>query len=422
MDIALYPDALGYIFSGSAVVDWNNTSGFKSNANDPLVAVFTHHQNFNGLQQQSLAYSTDKGTTWTKYSGNPVLKNPGIADFRDPKVIWFEAQKKWVMVLAAKDRIKIYSSADLKDWSFESDFGSDQGYHGGVWECPDLFPLTDIQGVQKWVLMVSIGGGDSSDPNGGSSTQYFIGDFNGKNFTAENDQVLWADYGIDNYAGVTWSDIPKQDGRRIFLGWMSNWMYAGATPTDRWRGEMTIPREVKLIKSNSKYSLAFSPVSEINTLKDPSQKSTIIKPQNGIELTKNTIIEGGSFIVDMDIDFSASGNFEISMGNDLEQLTINYNKTNSEFVIDRSKSGKVDFHPLFKRAIRCKFTPQTAKIPIQILVDQSSVELFINKGEKAMTALFFQQYKYNFFKVKGDSGKDFLNTFTIAALKKSMAR
>lgn len=422
IDIALYPDALGYIFSGSAVVDWNNTSGFKSNANDPLVAVFTHHQNFNGLQQQSLAYSTDKGTTWTKYSGNPVLKNPGIADFRDPKVIWYDAQKKWVMVLAAKDRIKIYSSADFKDWSFESDFGIDQGYHGGVWECPDLFPLTDSQGVQKWVLLVSVGGGDSSDPNGGSSTQYFVGDFNGKNFTAENDQILWADYGVDNYAGVTWSDVPKPDGRRIFLGWMSNWMYAGATPTDRWRGEMTVPREVKLIKPNGKYALAFTPVNELNAQKDLTLTSTIKAPQNGIELTQNAIIEGGSFLVDMELDCSISGDFEISMGNDLEKLIISYNQKDAEFVIDRSKSGKVDFHPFFKRAIRCKFAPQTSKLPIQLLIDQSSVELFINNGEKAMTALYFSQYKYNFFKVQGNSGKEFLKTFSLTAIKKSMTR
>ncbi len=422
MDIALYPDALGYIFSGSAVVDWNNSSGFKTNVNEPLVAVFTHHQNFNGLQQQSLAYSTDKGVTWTKYPGNPVLKNPGIADFRDPKVIWYEPQKKWIMVLAAKDRIKIYSSSDFKDWSFESDFGADQGYHGGVWECPDLFPLVDSHGVQKWVLLVSIGGGDSSEPNGGSSTQYFIGNFNGNTFSAENDQVLWADYGTDNYAGVTWSDIPKEDGRRIFLGWMSNWMYAGATPTDRWRGEMTVPREVKLIQPNGKYALAFTPVAELNAQKDPTQTSTVKTPQNGIELTRNTIIESGSFVVDMELDCSTTGDFVISMGNDIEQFTINYSQKDTEFVIDRSKSGKVDFHPLFKRAIRCKFVPETAKLSIQILVDQSSVELFINKGEKVMTALFFPQYKYNFLKVSGDSGKNFLNTFTIVAVKKSITR
>src|SRR5687767_5106825 len=183
--IALYPDTLGYIFSGSAVVDVNNTSGFGGDGKVPLVAIFTHHdpagekRGIDTYQVQSLAYSLDEGKTWTKYAGNPVMKNPGIRDFRDPKVIWHAATKKWIMTLATLDRITFYSSPDLKTWMKESEVGKDFGGHGGVWECPDLFPL-DYQGEQVWVLLVSINLGG---PNGGSATQYFTGRFDGKSFT-----------------------------------------------------------------------------------------------------------------------------------------------------------------------------------------------------------------------------------------------
>ncbi len=183
--IALYPDSLGYIFSGSAVVDFENTSGFGKNGQIPLVAIFTHHdpigekEKRNDFQNQSIAFSLDSGYTWTKYTGNPVLKNPGIRDFRDPKVIWYEPGKKWIMTLATLDHITFYSSPDLKKWTEESEFGKEAGAHGGVWECPDLFPL-DHNGKKIWVLVVNLNPGG---PNKGSATQYFLGDFNGSTFT-----------------------------------------------------------------------------------------------------------------------------------------------------------------------------------------------------------------------------------------------
>lgn len=420
--IALYPDNLGYIFSGSAVADLNNTTGLKQNENIPLVAVFTHHGSLTGLQQQSLAYSTDKGNTWTKYQENPVLPNPGINDFRDPKVIWYEPEGKWIMVVSANDRIKIYSSSDLKNWTFQSDFGVGIGYHGGVWECPDLFPLKDENGTEKWVMIVSFGGSEDSKPNGGSATQYFVGNFDGKEFKTENEEVLWVDYGIDNYAGVTWSNIPNVDGRRIFIGWMSNWMYAGTTPTGGWRGEMTVPREIKLNHTNGKYTLAFLPVVELNDQKNTGKTIALKTPQKNVEILKNEIIEGGSFLVEMEIDFSKTDNFEIETGNALENLKVNYNKQSGEFVINRSKSGKVDFHPVFKRQIKCEFDYSNQILPIQLLVDNSSIELFINNGEKVMTALFFPQYKYNFIKVEGSSDKEFIKSFLLSEIKKTINR
>ena len=275
LPIALYPDSLGYIFSGSAVVDTDNTTGFGTGDIPPMIAIFTYHNSeleksgSDTFQSQGIAYSIDKGRTWTKYSGNPVLPNPGKRDFRDPKVFWHAETGKWIMILAVHDRVNLYSSADLKSWSFESEFGVDAGAHGGVWECPDLFPLK-VEGSAdtKWVMLVSINPGG---PNGGSATQYFTGKFDGNKFIPDNNTSKWIDWGTDNYAGVTWSGIPETDGRRLFLGWMSNWNYATVVPTTVWRSAMTIPRELTLSYENGNYILVSIPVSELKILRNNSK-------------------------------------------------------------------------------------------------------------------------------------------------------
>src|SRR5437773_5860880 len=253
--IAIYPDSLGYIFSGSAVVDKTNTTGFGKERQVPLVAIFTHHnpiaqkEKRTDYENQSIAYSLDNGSTWKKYAQNPVLKNPGITDLREPKLMWYEPQKKWVMTLATKDRVTFYSSPDLKNWKKESEFGNEAGAHGGVWECPDLFPLND-NGKNVWVLIVNINHGGS---NKGSATQYFLRDFDGKKFTPNSKDVKWIDYGPDEYAGITWSNTGK---RKIFLGWMSNWLYANKVPTIKWRNAMTLPRELKLMHVGNELLIA----------------------------------------------------------------------------------------------------------------------------------------------------------------------
>ena len=275
LPIALYPDSLGLIFSGSVVVDWENTSGFGRGEAPPLVAIFTHHlmagekAGRNDFQYQSVAYSLDRGRSWTMYEGNPVIPNPGIRDFRDPKVAWHASSQRWMMIFAAGDHVKIYSSPNLKDWRHESDFGKEMGAHGGVWECPDLFQMA-VDGdtaEQKWVMLVSINPGA---PNGGSGTQYFIGDFDGNTFTlteGDGQEVYWLDYGRDNYAGVTWSDIPEEDGRRLFMGWMSNWDYARDVPTERWRSSMTVARRLDLKRTTQGLRLASIPVKELDGIK-----------------------------------------------------------------------------------------------------------------------------------------------------------
>jgi len=261
--IALYPDSLGTIFSGSAVVDVNNTSGLAPKGKIPLVAIFTYHNQAmadkgrNDFQSQGIAYSIDNGATWQKYTSNPVLKNPGIRDFRDPKVMWHAPTRRWIMTLAVLDRIHFYSSPNLKEWKKESEFGKDAGAHGGVWECPDLFPI-QVEGKTIWTLLVNLNPGG---PNKGSATQYFLGSFDGHRFSPLSTQTQWLDYGPDEYAGVTWSNTGN---RRLFIGWMSNWMYANQVPTETWRSACTIPRELRLVKLGAGYKLASMPVHELS--------------------------------------------------------------------------------------------------------------------------------------------------------------
>lgn len=265
LPVALYPDSLGYIFSGSIVPDIHNTSGFGKDGKIALVAIFTHHdpikekEGTNTFQNQSIAYSIDEGKNWIKFSGNPIVHNPGIKDFRDPKVFWYEPQKKWIMTLATMDKITLYSSPDLKNWIKESEFGKSVGAHGGVWECPDLFPIT-YNGKIIWVLIVSINPGGY---NTGSATQYFTGNFDGKQFKPYDTNTKWLDYGPDEYAGVTWNNTRN---KRIFIGWMSNWQYATEVPTTPWRSAMTIARTLNLKKIGTKYFVTSIPIREMNKL------------------------------------------------------------------------------------------------------------------------------------------------------------
>ncbi len=380
LPVAIAPDTLGDIFSGSAVVDINNTAGFGKNA---IVAVYTASGK---KQQQCIAYSTDRGRTFTKYSGNPVIPNPGIADFRDPKVSWNEVAKQWIMALATKQTVTFYGSADLKNWTRLSEFGQGIGSHAGVWECPDLFPL-NIDGKTKWVLLVSINPGG---PNGGSATQYFIGDFDGKTFLPDNlPYPLWVDYGRDNYAGVTWSNIPQADGRRIFLGWMSNWDYANDVPSKIFRSSNTIARNL-FLKNNGKHLvLASYPVKEMELLRDKTNNFSDIQTKNKAiieELVKNN---AGSYEVTFEIEPMKSENFGFSLRNsNNEMLSYHFDLHAGIVRLDRQKSGLTDFNDKFSVGMGAPLTTKNI-YKIRLLVDKASAELFVNEGDITMTSLFF---------------------------------
>ena len=310
-----------------------------------MVAIFTHHdpigekQKTNVYQNQSIAYSLDNGKTWTKYEGNPVLKNPGIEDFRDPKVMWYEPQQKWVMTLAVKDHINFYSSPDLKNWSLESEIGKDFGAHGGVWECPDLFQL-DNNGKKVWVLIVNINPGG---PNGGSATQYFLGDFDGKNFTPYSKEIKWLDYGPDEYAGITWSNTGD---RKIFLGWMSNWLYANVVPTERWRSANTVPRELMLQQVGADMRVTSVPVAELKKIEGETKSFENLNVAGGFNVTEKVGSIDSSSRIQLNLQKSAS--FSVVLSNDGgEKVTIGYDKGANQYFIDRTQAGDASFYKEF---------------------------------------------------------------------------
>jgi fructan beta-fructosidase len=393
LPIALAPDEYGAIFSGSAIVDWNNSTGF-FNGGSGLVAIFTHADQYPGSdrprQRQSLAYSTDHGRTWTKYEGNPVLTEESITDFRDPKVFWHEETNKWIMILAAGDHVRIYTSPDLKTWSFASEFGIDAGSHAGVWECPDLFklPVDGNNGHHKWVMIVSIG--NESAYEEGSRTQYFIGDFDGITFTNGNphDTVLWLDHGRDNYAGVTWSDIPNEDGRRLFLGWMSNWKYANETPTDAWRSAMTLPRELKLVDSAYGVRLVQTPVTEFEKIRQEkySWEELMLVPERNIL----TDVSGDMVEIIAEFELGSATEFGFKVRKSAsEETIIGYDAVGKSLFIDRFNSGVTDFNKFFPCKHGAPLSAKNNRIKMQIFVDWSSVEIFGNDGELAITDQIF---------------------------------
>lgn len=411
--IALFPDSLGWIFSGSAVYDKNNTSGLGKDGKMPLVAIFTHHNQAleqagsKEYQYQSIAYSLDEGKTWVKYPGNPVLKNPGIVDFRDPKVRWDDRIQKWIMTLATKDRITFYSSPDLKDWAKESEFGESVGAHGGVWECPDLFPM-QVDGKTVWVLLVSINPGG---PNKGSATQYFIGDFDGKTFTPFNTDTKWVDWGTDNYAGVTFSNV---GARNIFIGWMNNWQYANEVPTAAWRGAATFPRELSLLTINNSIYLASLPVKELNKIISKTSGSANISVSAPVDLSDKI---DGKRPYSLEIDANKLQSFSIVLSNNMgEELVLGFDKTRNEYFIDRSKSGKVSFEKGFGAKHSSPRISTNANTTITLLVDAASVELFADGGLNVMTDIFFPNKPFDKLLIKSDENF-IINNLKIHRLK-----
>jgi beta-fructofuranosidase/levanase/fructan beta-fructosidase len=557
LPVALAPDSLGYIFSGSAVMDWNNTSGFGSVEQPPMVIVFTHHDpvraenDLEDFQYQSIAWSLDRGRTWTMYDGNPVLENPHEKDFRDPKVFWHDPSGRWIMVFAAYDHIKIYSSPDLKQWRHESNFGMEYGGHQGVWECPDLFPMAvdNAPGETRWVMLVSMNPGG---PNGGSATQYFIGEFDGKRFELDTqfmnnlgrvkaiepegrifdefegnkygmhwdvhgdefpeiadsnpavdelitdfhglslvestqhgqgrngiitsqvftieekyinfklggrsydgetslelvvhgevvrsaavhqmerqrwtswnvkkyigepayfkltdavtddwghilvdfivfsdrpaeaayDRAVWLDFGKDNYAGVTWSDIPSEDGRRLFIGWMGNWQYAQRIPTVGWRGAMTLPRELKLIQDGHDHRLLTLPLRELRSLR---QKSRVIRDRSCAEIS----LRAGDGLVELELEFSieARSRIWVEFFNDVgETLVAGYKQGPNCFYIDRREAGPSAFSKLFAGRHLAPRYYRSDMVSMHIFLDHSSIELFADGGRTVLTDTFY---------------------------------
>lgn len=430
LPIALYPGELGDIWSGSAVLDKNNSSGFASQEGQmPIVAMYTNAKKTEieddpWLQTQGIAYSFDEGKTFTKYEGNPTLNNPGIPDFRDPKVNWDEANQRWIMVLAAGQEIKFYSSKDLKDWQFLSNFGEGLGNHGGVWECPDFVQLP-VKGSdeKKWVLFVSINPGA---PNGGSGTQYFVGDFDGTEFTLDSNyngelssnHTFWIDHGRDNYAGVMWSNIETAEGAKYFIGWMSNWFYANEVPTHPWRSATTIAREMSLTKEGKTYRLVSKPVKELASYHGKKYKKESIKVNEKVKLIDAEKIDLTKTVINFSIsDFKEAFTFILS--NDVgDELSFGFKPDDNTFFIDRTKSGKTDFSEKFAdRVTTASRTAMTDEFNASIVLDKTSIELFYDDGQTVMTEIFFPNRPYETLSVSSLENEFIINAIEIHELK-----
>ena len=364
--VPIQPDALGVIYSGCCVVDKDNVAGFGKNA---VIAFYT---SAGTSQTQSIAYSLDNGKTFTKYAGNPIVTS-NVPDFRDPKVFWNEDTQLWNLILAAGQQMSIYSSKNLKDWTFESHFGEGYGNHDGVWECPDLIKMGN-----KWVLLCNINPGG---PYGGSATQYFVGHFDGHKFTCESAPTItkWLDYGKDQYATVTFNNAPN--GRIVAIPWMSNWQYGNHVPTLQFRSANGLPRELGLFSYQGESYISVKPSPEV--FKAFSNKtSTKLQPASYIEVT------------------NIKGNASITLKNNQnEEVVMVYDAKKGTFSMDRDQSGVSEFSSEFKAITT---SPTYGAISgLQIFVDKSSIEVFDVDGKMAMTNIVFPTSPYTDVVAKG---------------------
>lgn len=391
LPIAIHEEYGVMAFSGSAVVDEKNTSGFgiehqlTGQTTSPLVAIFTGHGR--GKQTQDLAYSNDGGLTFVKYHGNPVL-DISNRDFRDPKVFWYEPTKRWVMLvsLAVEKRLQFYESTNLIDWIHLSDFGP-AGFEGkSNWECPDIFPLASPveNGGLKWVLEVDMGSGAIA---GGSGGEYFIGDFDGKVFRPDREESQWVDYGRDFYAPVSWNNIPEADGRRIWIGWMNNWETA-MNPTYPWRSAMSIPRQLSLVPTERGLQLAQQPIAELQSLR----REEVGLSQRILEGETSALpLEGQQLEIHLTLRPLQASRCGIRVLKSGETYTeIGYEGQQQKLYVDRRQSGNVDYHPTFAGIHAGPLAMEDdGTVQFRIIVDACSVEVFGGDGETVITDLVF---------------------------------
>ncbi|MDF9799461.1 fructan beta-fructosidase [Catalinimonas alkaloidigena] len=394
LPIALEMENGNMIFSGSAVVDKNNSSGLCDSPEGCMMAIYTAHTD--KLQTQAIAYSNDRGRSWTKYEGNPVL-DENMKDFRDPKVFWYAEGQKWVMSVAIpkEQKIRFYESQNLIDWNMMSEFGP-QGFVDGIWECPDLFPLQVAEtGEEKWVLLVSY-----NTDSIGSSMQYFVGDFNGREFTNDNtdDLILTLDYGRDFYAGVTWNNVP--DEGLLLIGWINNWQYAGEIPTTPWRSAQSLVRKLYLHEFPEGIRLTQTPVEATQKLRQQHVHDENVQLQEGDNYLSLENIQGKQLEIIAEFAYEAidtqseaealAGEFGVKVFKGEEQETIiGYDVATQSLFMDRTQSGDTSFHDTFSERTVALMPTDDGTVSMHIYVDHSVVEVFGNNGYVAMTNRVF---------------------------------
>lgn len=420
LPIALHEEYGVMIFSGSCVIDWQNSSGFGKEDRPPMVAIYTGH-GF-GKQTQDIAYSNDRGRTWTKFEGNPVI-DKNEANFRDPKVFWHKPSDRWIMVVSMADAkyVQFYGSEDLKSWSHLSDFGPAGVKDKTNWECPDLFelPIEGEAGKTGWVLEVDMGGGSIA---GGSGGEYFVGHFDGREFKCDHDSTesRWVDFGRDFYAPISYSDIPKTDGRRIWIGWMNNWETC-LVPTRPWRSAMSTPRVLSLRKSDNNFTLVQQPVDELQTLRGNHVSLKDIAAHDSKSLTENLTAAG---IKGDQLEIQAT--FQIEDANDFgfklrtgarEETLVGFDVKQSVLYVDRTKSGESDFHEQFPGKHAGPMSAVNGSVELHILVDTSSVEVFGGKGETVLTERIFPDPQSCGMSVYANGGRVMVRKLDIWELK-----
>jgi len=412
--VAIRPDGLGSIFSGSCVVDHDNTAGF---GNDAVIALYT---SAGTSQMQSLASSTDNGATFTTYAGNPILTLESEA--RDPNMFWNDGTGEWNLVLAhaPEHEMLFFTSPDLKTWTLQGDFGKGEGAQDGVWECPDLFQLP-VEGTDltKWMLICNINPGG---PSGGSAIQYFIGDWDGKRFRADTDAsgkipTKWLDYGKDNYALVSWSDAPQ--GRRTAIGWMSNWQYAADVPTMQYRSANTLPREIGLFRAdNGDIYASSAPSPELTALRGAASASasnvTLGRKARTYQLPDDN---GGICEIMAEFDAMGSDSLTLVLSNKAgNRVTMTYNAETRTMSADRTQSGIVDFSESFPAVTVAPTLEENGRISLRIFLDRSSIELFGNDGRFVMTNLVFPEQPYSTLTITAAGGRAKLKSLKIYPL------
>jgi sucrose-6-phosphate hydrolase SacC (GH32 family) len=431
-------------FSGSAVVDHANTSGFGQPGKPAMVAMYTavfpQARTLNGkpiragTQAQSLAYSLDRGRTWTQYAGNPVIPEPPgpyaaeYRDFRDPKVFWYEPEHKWVLATVAAQRHKalFYSSRDLIHWEWTGEFGP-AGAAGGVWECPDLveLPVDGDPARRRWVLIVSINPGG---PAGGSGMQYFVGDFDGKTFTRDrnvaSDDVRWLDYGADFYAGVTYNDAPGN--RRLLVGWMNNWDYAGTVPTAPWRSAQSLPRELGLRTLDGQVKLVQQPLAQVQALRSGLLYSV---PARAIAPGVQAVPLNGAANAPLDVRMrlrpgtAARSGIRLGTAGTSAYTEIGYDAAQRTVYVDRTHAGEAHFHPQFAARHAAPVVLRDAELPLRILVDRGSVTVFAGEGDTVLTDQVFPPAgpaTVGLFGVDGDAAVRDLDVWSLNSIWKDV--
>lgn len=370
------------------MIDWNNSSGLGKNGRPPMIAIYTGPNPKTLNQSQFLAYSNDRGRTFTIHG---KVLDIGSPEFRDPKVFWHAATKRWLMavVLAAENKVSFYTSPNLKDWTHASDFGP-VGGRGKNWECPDLIELPvegGRPGEKRWVLTVNLG---DNSVNGGSGIQYFVGDFDGRTFTPVpgwGNAPRWADWGADFYAAVTWNDLPASDPRRIWIGWANNWNYAQDIPTYPSRGLMSVPRTLRLLKTDGGYRLAQAPVAELDRLRTNHRAASAIRIG---EQPVSLPVTGDSVDLKLDIDTRSAEQLALVLTDGRGyQTLIGVTPATNEVFIDRTRSGP-HFHDGFPNRHVAPVNLSSRKVRLRVLVDKSVIELFVNDGTTAITERFFR--------------------------------